>query len=600
MKSEDYWKDRFEKLEAVQYAKAKRFDKYIEKEFSKALQKIEKDIAYWYSRFAKDNEISFSEAKRMLTNSELKAFKMSVEEYIKKGESLDPQWRDELEKASVKFHVSRLEALKVQIRAEIEALNGLFAQEFDTFGLDSYKEQYYRTVYEVQKGLRVGFDVAQLDRNQVFKVIRKPWASDGRNFSERVWSNRTKLVNELHTTLTQSIMRGEAPDKAISAISKRMDVSKSNAGRLIMTESAFFASASRNDAYKTLDVEEFKFLATLDSHTSDICRATDGKVFDQRDYQIGVNAPPLHPRCRSVTIPYFEDLDGMRASRVDGEYKLVPDTMTYEEWKSEFVDGGDKALSKAYGEEHVKSLNLLLKNNASEDLRNVWGQYEKDLRVNDANYTGGAHFSSYEGGIKLNLELDAKGSSWSKPYQTTFHEFGHQIDFLANGRKHGEYYSTAFEGGVFPQTIYAEVKGWLYSIEKRLKEGFTSAKDKGQFLADERLINEWEASTINRLGAKWSKRYAYKALQNELMRIDMVNRSALSDIIEGVTKAKVSAGFGHGAQYWRDRPYGVENEAFAEFWECVANPSQWETIKKHLPKSVAVFERMIKELVKNG
>lgn len=40
--------------------------------------------------------------------------------------------------------------------------------------------------------------------------------------------------------LTQSIIRGKAPDDVIDKISKTFGVSKNKAGTLVMTESAFF------------------------------------------------------------------------------------------------------------------------------------------------------------------------------------------------------------------------------------------------------------------------------------------------------------------------------------------------------------------------
>ncbi len=41
---------------------------------------------------------------------------------------------------------------------------------------------------------------------------------------------------------------GEAPDKAIAAISKRFNVSKQNAGRVVMTESAYFSAQPKKIA----------------------------------------------------------------------------------------------------------------------------------------------------------------------------------------------------------------------------------------------------------------------------------------------------------------------------------------------------------------
>ena len=67
--------------------------------------------------------------------------------------------------------------------------------------------------------------------------------------------------------------------KAISQIASKMNVSKANAGRLVMTESAYFSSTAQKECFKKLDVERYEIVATLDGHTSDICQEMDGKVF---------------------------------------------------------------------------------------------------------------------------------------------------------------------------------------------------------------------------------------------------------------------------------------------------------------------------------
>jgi NAD+--asparagine ADP-ribosyltransferase len=42
-------------------------------------------------------------------------------------------------------------------------------------------------------------------------------------------------------------------------------------------------------------VERFEIVATLDSHTSEICRELDGHVEEMKNYEVGVTAPPFHP-----------------------------------------------------------------------------------------------------------------------------------------------------------------------------------------------------------------------------------------------------------------------------------------------------------------
>lgn len=54
-----------------------------------------------------------------------------------------------------------------------------------------------------------------------------------------------------------------------------------------MTEAAFFSSKGQQDCFKELGVEQYKFIATLDSHTSDTCRHMDCKVFKMSDFKPG-------------------------------------------------------------------------------------------------------------------------------------------------------------------------------------------------------------------------------------------------------------------------------------------------------------------------
>lgn len=349
MKSQTYWRERFEILEDSLANQSAKVYRDISRQYKRAMQDIEKDLLYWYERFAATEGLSLAEAKKMLSKGELAAFKMNVREYIKKGESLDPKWAQALERASVRMHVSRLEAMKLQMQQHAEELAASMASLMDEYTTDAYAQQYYHVAYELQKGIGVGTAFNKIDKEQIRRVIRKPWAQDGKNFSERIWDNRTKLVNELHTTLTSAIARGENPSKTISALAAKMETSNFNAGRVIMTESAFINSAATKDALKSLDVEKYEILATLDRRTSPICRQMDGKVFDLKDYEIAVTAPPFHPFCRTTTVPWFEDEEsGLRAARNDeGEYYLVPENMTYKDWEKSFLEGDTSKLKPA-------------------------------------------------------------------------------------------------------------------------------------------------------------------------------------------------------------------------------------------------------------
>lgn len=349
MNNAEYWKLRFEQLEQAQNQKGVKAYADIERQYKEAQKQLEGQIARWYQRFATNNGISLAEARQYLKGADLKEFKWDVQEYIKYGQdnALNNGWMKELENASAKYHISKLEALKVQTQHSLEVM---YAKQFGTMHWalsDAFESGYYHTAYELQHGFNVGWDIAGLDQAQIEKVLAKPWAADGYNFSERIWGNKNKLISEVHNELSRNIMLGADPQKAIDSLAKKMNTSKNNAGRLVMTEEAYFSSAAQKDCFESLGVEQYEIVATLDSHTSDICRSLDGKHFPMKDYQPGVTAPPFHVYCRSTTVPYFdEQFDiGERAARDEetGKTYYIPDDMNYQEWKETFVDGGDKS-----------------------------------------------------------------------------------------------------------------------------------------------------------------------------------------------------------------------------------------------------------------
>lgn len=343
MNNGEYWQKRFELLEQAAHQQGVQCYADIEKQYRQAQKQLEGQIAAWYQRFASNNGVTLAEAKRMLNAKELAELKWDVNQYIQYGQenAINGTWVKQLENASARFHISRLEALKLQTQQSIEVMFGNQLDSIDSTMRNVYKSGYYHTAYEIQKGVGVGWDFSALDDKQISKVINKPWAVDGKNFSERIWGNRQKLVNELNNTLTQNIILGKDPQKAIDEIARKMNTSKTNAGRLVMTEEAFFSSAAQKDCFTELDVEQFEIVATLDSHTSDICRGMDGKHFPMSEWKVGVTAPPFHVHCRSTTVPYFDDefdAVGERAARgADGKTYYVPADMTYEQWSKKFV-----------------------------------------------------------------------------------------------------------------------------------------------------------------------------------------------------------------------------------------------------------------------
>lgn len=362
--SASYWAERFNLLEQNLHDQGAAYFNRVGRSYDAAIRDLEKELAGWYSRYATENGITYAEAKKQLSKGELAAFKMDVEEYIEKGRSLDPQWREQLEKASVRVHVSRLEAMKIRMQQNAELLAGETRDALDDMAHKVYSEKYYHTLYEIQKGVGVGFDCAELSDKKIKAAIGKTWAADGKHFSDRIWEDKARLVNELDTTFTQGVIRGTAPKKVIAEISKRMSVKKSNVARLILTENKALQSRAELDGYKELGVNVYEIVATLDTRTSPVCREMDGKQFKRSEFEPGITAPPFHPYCRTCTVPYDEDVAAIfgegeqRAARdKEGKYYRIPAKIKYGEWYEAFINGGDKtAFPLVSAVEAVKAL----------------------------------------------------------------------------------------------------------------------------------------------------------------------------------------------------------------------------------------------------
>lgn len=344
MKNRKYWQDRFEQVKASQINKDITYYKTLEKQFNKAMANMQRDIERWYARFAGSEGITLQEARKRLNNKELEELWWTVEEYIEKGKTLkySDEFAQQLENASTRVHISRLEALKLQLQQQIEELYGNMTDGLENHLQDIYEYGFYHSCFEIQKGIGLGVEINRINPNKLKTIIAKPWADDGSNFSERIWGKyRPQLVKKIHTELTQSCIRGENPQKLINTLHKRFEVTKRQASNLVMTESAYFSSLATKDSYKEIGVERYEILATLDNSTSEICRDMDGKVFKLSEYEIGVTASPFHCRCRTCQSPYFDDefaVDEKRiARREDGSQYYVDAKTTYREWEKSLL-----------------------------------------------------------------------------------------------------------------------------------------------------------------------------------------------------------------------------------------------------------------------
>lgn len=339
MRDAKYWEDRMTNMILASERSVLDYEKLLFEAYDYALVQIRKEIESFFQKYAKENKIPYAEARRRLDAAEKKDFHSLLREWYKVAQEngMSPEYKNYLQELGKRVYISRLESVEASIRHQIELLK-TNQYKWMTELMDlNYIVGYYSSYYTVAQGLEVSVNFATIDKLGIEKAVKERW--DGRNYSSSIWTDRDKLVNTISTILPRSFSMGLNSRDLGDMIAKEMGVSKNRGRTLARTEINHLCNQATLDTYKMCGVEQYQFLATLDMKTSEICRGMDGTIHKVSQAKVSVNYPPMHPNCRSTTIPYFEDDDTLDriAKDEEGHNIKVPRRMTQEEWIHQYV-----------------------------------------------------------------------------------------------------------------------------------------------------------------------------------------------------------------------------------------------------------------------
>ena len=294
---------------------------------------IRKEINDFYARFASENCMDYSDAVRYLNREEALEWRASVDGYIEEiKREKDPAVRERLmqeyDARAYGSRITRLESLSGSIDTELSRLYARANEQFRQLLGENYTEGYYQAIYDIQSRYGYSSAFATVNSKAVENALTYPWS--GANFSDRLWKHKFELLNQLRETLTTGLIRGESVQDMSKRLAERMNASRSNALRLIRTESSHIHNTAELDAYKACGFEEYEYMASFGERTCDVCGGLDGRRFKLSEKQPGVNFPPLHPNCRCTTIAVDpdDDLEDVKSGELD-----------YEQWYQKYVGG---------------------------------------------------------------------------------------------------------------------------------------------------------------------------------------------------------------------------------------------------------------------
>ena len=324
-KNRDYWEERQVKREAKAFTTIQDIEKEYKIALEKAKQNINKELSRIGTTYMKDNNLSYHEALKLLKGDEYKVWKKDLHDYMKEYNKLlktapleAKKLYLEIETLSARSRMSHLDSLRAQVDMEMVKL---------IFGVEDSAKNALTSVYrdtfiEVTKDLGIN---AIVSRDKIKAVLDRPWS--GANFSERIWSNTNKLAQTVKQEIVNGMIQGINLQTMTKRVSERFETAKKNdVERLLRTEVNYTLNQATLDGYKEAGIEKYEFSATLDSRTSQICSELNGEIFEIKKIAVGLNYPPMHPRCRSTTIPVIDYESLVKQGREEIKEKdLTPD-----------------------------------------------------------------------------------------------------------------------------------------------------------------------------------------------------------------------------------------------------------------------------------
>ena len=321
-KNKEYWEKRQLAREELSFNKGTEAYKEYVKILSESKKEIENKIAQLYAKYQQEVTklgIDKIQANKLLRGTEYKEWRYDIGKYVAEIEKLKKSNPVEFRKMSVELEtlayrsrISRLDSLKAGVDYElIQAGEKIKGKVTDTLA-DVYEDTYTSFVEDLN------FKKGVISSSTIKMALEQEWS--GANYSSRIWSNIDNLAKAIKNEVIVGLNKGINYRTMSQNIAKKFDTSYKNAERLVRTETAHIQNQATLMGYKDSGVVKYEFLAVLDSRTSHTCASLNGEVFKTENAMEGENYPPMHPNCRSTTVPYeYSDVFSDEAEKEDFE-----------------------------------------------------------------------------------------------------------------------------------------------------------------------------------------------------------------------------------------------------------------------------------------
>lgn len=294
-----YWEDRAKEIIDEESKSDYEIAREIQRIVDEMNADIEDEINRFYARYATREGITLSEAKKKINAVDVQQFSQKAKEYVE-NKDFSEKANQELKAYNTKMYVSREKLLQAQLGLIVTYAYAQIEQS-----MYNYMESAYYRALKQQAGI-LG-ETLQVSINDVKTIIFTPF--EGHKWSTRLWSDMDVVRRHVQKTTRHVLLRGRHPYEFVKDLRKDTGATTYNMKRLLLTETARVQTeASKRHMLEEHGADaEYEFVAKMDSKTTKTCRSLNDKTFKVKDMVPGVNAPPMHPFCRSAVVPHIDE-----------------------------------------------------------------------------------------------------------------------------------------------------------------------------------------------------------------------------------------------------------------------------------------------------
>ena len=219
-----YWQNRSEKRMATYHKNSDETILKINKAYDKAIKDINEDINNIFRNYQINTGLSSSECRKILNSKISDKELASIKERIRyiKDDDIKKQLYAELNSKAYKARITRLEALKDSINVNTKRVADTELQATTKLYTNNIQDAYYRTLFDIQKGVKLGFNVAEMPDETIQEILKNNWS--GEHYSKRIWNNSKVFASKLEDTLISGIMAGHSVKKHITKLKEDLRI----------------------------------------------------------------------------------------------------------------------------------------------------------------------------------------------------------------------------------------------------------------------------------------------------------------------------------------------------------------------------------------